>query len=61
MPADPDCMDEDTWSRIDAAGEGQHPVEHNGYSGWCVGKKAAGRKLDGRTWDELPNQEAARA
>lgn len=24
-----------------------------------VGKKAAGRLLDGRTWDEFPNQEAA--
>jgi len=29
-----------------------------GVSVWRVGKHAAGRVLDGRTWDEFPNQEA---
>jgi len=24
---------------------------------WRVGKKAAGRLLDGRTWDEMPNKD----
>ena len=26
----------------------------SGVSSWRVGKKAAGRLLDGRTWDEVP-------
>jgi hypothetical protein len=46
------------------------PERKNGYSGWefpdgqvCmrVGKKYAGRLLDGRTWDEFPKTEAVHA
>lgn len=30
-------------------------VRHGDFIGWaCIGKKKAGRTLDGRTWDELP-------
>lgn len=46
-----DQMPEDTWSRLDSAinlGQQPHPEPHR------VGKKAAGRELDGRTWDEYP-------
>jgi protein gp37 len=44
------------------------PERKNGYDGWefpdgqvsmRVGKKYAGRLLDGRTWDEFPQMEAA--
>jgi protein gp37 len=35
------------------------PQGMNNYSGWRVGKKAAGRLLDGREWSEFPTKEAA--
>ena len=44
-------MTDDTWSRLDSAinlGQQPHPEPHR------VGKKRAGRLLDGRTWDEYP-------
>lgn len=47
-----DQMPEDTWTRLDSAinlGQQPHPEPHR------VGKQAAGRELDGRTWDEYPH------
>jgi hypothetical protein len=44
-------MPEGTWSRLDSAinlGQEQHPEPHR------VGKKRAGRLLDGREWNEYP-------
>lgn len=37
-----------------------NPARHNALCMARVGKKAAGRVLDGRTWDELPGQVVAR-
>jgi protein gp37 len=46
-----DQMPDDTWSWLDSAinlGQQPHSEPHR------VGKKRAGRELDGRTWDEYP-------
>lgn len=40
--------------QISDPGEHFHECDHGTTSSWRVGKKAAGRMLDGRTWDEVP-------
>lgn len=39
---------------VDLAGRWQLPGECGSVGVWRTGKKAAGRELDGRTWDEYP-------
>lgn len=43
-------MTEDCHRAVDAV----HNLAGHGQDFWGVGKKAAGRELDGRTWDEMP-------
>ncbi len=51
---------------LEAATRAQHNNHHNKNNGRdsrgrFVGKKKAGRELDGRTWNELPTEAAAKA
>jgi protein gp37 len=49
----PDQMPDDTYRKVDAA---HNLAGHGDYDKpWRVGKKAAGRILDGREWNEVPN------
>jgi protein gp37 len=51
----PDHMPEDTFMSWDLA-HGTDAIDRS--APWRVGKKAAGRLLDGRTWDEYPVRES---
>lgn len=49
----PDQMPDDTYRKVDAA---HNLAGHGDYDKpWRVGKKAAGRLLDGEEWNEVPN------
>lgn len=53
-----DCLTDETFADLDEAGVlmGEQPEEF-----YRVGKKKAGRELDGRTWDEMPSEAAEKA